>query len=37
MKVAECYDPQTELLYFALCYYPDLATELIKKAKDLPD
>lgn len=30
-------NPIMQLSSFALDYYPDLATELLKKAKDMPD
>ena len=30
-------DPTAELAAFSLEYYPDLATELLKKTKDLPE
>lgn len=33
----EYLDPITELSSFALSYYPDLAPELLKKAKELPN
>ena len=37
LKEKEDFDPKEELIYFALSYYPDLAAELLKKTKDLPD
>ena len=30
-------DPMIELTRLAMDFYPDLATELLKKSKDLPD
>lgn len=37
VREKEFLDPLVELTSFSLSYYPDLATELLKKTKDLPD
>ena len=37
LKDKEYLDPIIELSSFALSYYSELAPELLKKAKDLPD